>query len=235
MNQPSLSPFQEARIDSLPFVIGFIPFAMVLGAQAHTMGMATWEVPMMTGLNFAGGSEFAAVALWATVPPTLLIMLTTLMINSRHILMGAVLTPYIKDAPKWKQYLSLFLMCDEVWALGVQHTRKYRLEKLDFAYYFSVAAILWTTWSCSAIVGALIGPLMGDPYLWGIDMTFVATFIILLRGMWEGFSQARPWAVSFLVALLTYKFIGGQWHLILGPAAGLILAYYLELKRCDTE
>lgn len=48
---------------AVPVMIGFIPFALVLGAQAAQKGLSALEVPLMTGLNFAGGSEFAAVEL----------------------------------------------------------------------------------------------------------------------------------------------------------------------------
>ncbi len=68
-------------------MLGFIPFGFVLGAQAAAQHMKVWQVPLMTGVNFAGGSEFAAVGLWASPPPLLLIAMATLLINCRHILM----------------------------------------------------------------------------------------------------------------------------------------------------
>ncbi|TIP99810.1 MAG: branched-chain amino acid ABC transporter permease, partial [Mesorhizobium sp.] len=45
---------------SFPVMLGFIPFALVLGSQAAQKGFTALEVPLMTGLNFGGGSEFAA-------------------------------------------------------------------------------------------------------------------------------------------------------------------------------
>ncbi|SUA24157.1 AzlC-like protein [Neisseria gonorrhoeae] len=50
--------------------------------------MGRLEMLLMTGMNFAGGSEFATVNLWAEPLPILLIATITFMINSRHILMG---------------------------------------------------------------------------------------------------------------------------------------------------
>lgn len=43
---------------ALPVLLGFIPFALVLGAQASHKGLSAYEVALMTGLNFGGGSEF---------------------------------------------------------------------------------------------------------------------------------------------------------------------------------
>lgn len=66
-------------------LLGLVPAALVLGAQATAKGMAPLAVPLMTGLNFAGGSEFAAVGLWTSPPHLLLIVGVTLLVNSRHL------------------------------------------------------------------------------------------------------------------------------------------------------
>jgi len=38
---------------AIPVMVGFLPFALVLGAQAAQKGLSALEVPLMTGLNFA--------------------------------------------------------------------------------------------------------------------------------------------------------------------------------------
>src|SRR5215203_530375 len=102
----------------LPMILSFVPFGLLLGAQASQKGFSVVEVPLMTGLNFGGGSEFAAVGLWTSPPLVLLIVAITFLINSLHLLMGAALAPYLKHLPKRKVVPALFLMCDESWAMG---------------------------------------------------------------------------------------------------------------------
>ena len=48
---------------ALPLMIGFVPFALVLGAQAAQKGLSAVEVPLMTGLNFGGGARAVPEAL----------------------------------------------------------------------------------------------------------------------------------------------------------------------------
>ena len=72
-------------------MLGFVPFALVLGAQAVQKGLAPLEVPLMTGMNFGGGSEFTAIRLWTSPPHVLLIVAMSFLVNCRHILMGAAL------------------------------------------------------------------------------------------------------------------------------------------------
>lgn len=70
---------------ALPFWLGFFPLGFILGAQACHKGMSVPTAAAMSFFNYAGGSEFAAVALWTATPPLLLIAFTTWLINSRHI------------------------------------------------------------------------------------------------------------------------------------------------------
>ena len=106
---------------SLPVMLGFVPFALVLGAQAAQKGLSVAELALMTGLNFAGGSEFAAVRLWTSPPHLLLIVGMSLLINCRHLLMGAALVPYLRHLQRRQALPALFLMCDETWALALAH------------------------------------------------------------------------------------------------------------------
>ena len=48
----------------------------------------------------------------------------TLLINSRHLLMGAALAPHLKHLPKRRALPALFLMCDESWAMGPSDARQ---------------------------------------------------------------------------------------------------------------
>ena len=66
--------FRRGVKESLPMLIGLLPLALILGVQGAQKGMSVLEMPLMTGLNFAGGSEFAAVGLWGDPLPSLLII-----------------------------------------------------------------------------------------------------------------------------------------------------------------
>lgn len=220
---------RRGLMDALPVMIGFIPFALVLGAQASQKGLSIVEVPLMTGLNFAGGSEFAAIGLWTSPPHLALILAITFLVNSRHLLMGATLAPLLRHLPKRKAFATLFFMCDESWAMGLSHARK-RAEAghmipFSLPYYLSLSAGLYLTWVVFTALGAWLGPMIGDIESLGFDMAFPAVFLVLLRGMWKGFRQARPWLVSLVVAALTYLLVPGGWYVAAGALSGIVAAY----------
>lgn len=213
---------------SLPVLFGIIPFGLVLGAQAAQKGLTPYEVPLMTGLNFAGGSEFAALGLWAAPPPFLLIMAVTFLVNSRMLVMGAALTPFLHHLPKRKVLPALFLMTDASWALSMADTRR-RAElgiapAFSLAYYIGSSIVFYVAWIGCTTVGAVLGPLLGHPEAYGLDMAFPAVFLVMLRGMWKGLRRAWPWVASLAAAALTYKLVPGAWYVAAGAVAGILTA-----------
>lgn len=210
---------------SIPVMIGFILFALVLGAQAAAKGFSSVEVPMLTGLNFGGGSEFAAIGLWTSPPHLLLILGVTLLVNSRHLLMGATLAPYLRHLPRRKALPTLFFMCDESWAMGLADAQKREREgaviPFSLPYFMGVSLGLYLTWIMFTGVGAVIGPRLGDITVYGFDMAFPAVFLVLLRGMWKGARAAAPWAISLGVAVATHLLAPGAWYVPAGVIAGL--------------
>lgn len=209
---------------SIPVMLGFVPFALVLGAQAAQNGLSVFEVPLMTGMNFGGGSEFAAMRLWTSPPQVLLIVAMSFLVNSRHLLMGAAFVPYLLHLPRRTVIPALFLMCDESWAMALNDAQKRSAQTISFHFYLGVSACLYLTWVVFTGLGAAIGPMIGDLEQYGFDMAFTAVFLVLLKGMWKGANRCLPWLGSLLVAALTYLFIPGAWYVASGAVSGLAVA-----------
>lgn len=215
--------------DSIPVMLGYFPVGLLLGAQAAEKGFEAWQVAMMTGLNFAGGSEFAAVEVWSSPPHLLLILAMTLLVNSRHLLMGATLVPHLRHLPKHKSLGLLFFMCDENWALGLNDAQKH--NHFSIAYYLGLTTVFYPIWVLFPYFGALLRNHIGDITQYGFDMAFPAIFLVLMRGMWKGWVKARPWLVSLVVAALAYLFLPKGWHVALGAVAGLASAYFWAERK----
>ncbi|MDI2091538.1 AzlC family ABC transporter permease [Commensalibacter oyaizuii] len=216
---------------ALPLMISFLPFGMLLGTQAKMHGMSLLEILLMCGINFAGGSEFVAVGLWQHAPPLLLIVSMTLLVNCRHVLMGVTMIPLCRKEPLSKILFSFFFLCDEAWALSLQDSYRRMKEgyrrAFSYPFYITVALCFYFIWLFSALLGVLVGPLLGDLTQYGFDMAFPAVFIVLLRGMWQGWRKGIPWAVSLIVACIVHLTVPGAWYVIAGAGAGLIIVLLL--------
>lgn len=217
---------------SIPMLLGIIPFALVLGAQATQKGFSFIEVPLFTGLNFAGGSEFAILELWTNPPNILMLMFITFLVNSRHLLMGASLVPYLRHLPNKQVFPALFFMCDESWAVALADAQKRQARMginhaFNLSFYAGLCFALYLMWVGFTALGGAIGPILGDASRFGFDMAFPAVFLVLLRGMWKGLHAARPWLVSLVTAALAYLYLPQGWHVPIGAVAGIASAYWL--------
>jgi predicted branched-subunit amino acid permease len=220
--------FRRGLRASTPVLIGLVPAALVLGAQATARGIAPVGVALMTGLNFAGGSEFAAVALWTSPPHLLLIVGVTLLVNSRHLVMGAALAPWLRHLPRRRVLPALFLMVDESWAMALADTKHREGSPrpgFSMRYFLGVSAGIYASWVSFTAIGALIRPVLGDIERWGFDMAFPAVFLVLLRGMWKGMGPAIPWLISLVFAGGTYLAVPGAWYVPAGAGAGILAAW----------
>ncbi|MHA3059625.1 AzlC family ABC transporter permease [Acinetobacter sp. ANC 4636] len=223
--------FKRGLKMSIPMLLGIIPFALVLGTQATQKGFSLLEIPLLTGLNFAGGSEFAILEVWTNPPHIFVLMFITFLVNSRHLLMGASLVPYLKHLPNKKVLPALFFMCDESWAMGLanaQQNSHYKLsQQFNMAFYSGVCFALYSMWVVFTALGGAIGPVLGDVTRWGFDMAFPAVFLVLLCGMWQGFYAARPWFVSLVAAVLAYLYLPQGWYVPVGAICGIASAFFL--------
>lgn len=82
---------QAGAVAVFPVVVAAVPFALLVGALGVQDGLIALEVTLMSALVFAGASQFIAVDMWPA--PILSVALTVLVVNLRHILMGAAVAP----------------------------------------------------------------------------------------------------------------------------------------------
>jgi branched chain amino acid efflux pump len=136
---------------SLPVVLALLPVALAFGSHASQKGLSIPEVALMTALNFAAGSEFAVLSVWTTPPNILLIVAVTFLVNSRHLLMGAVLAPSISHLPRPEAYAALFFMCDESWAMSLADARRTATTGTSAGKSISVHCSMILTWSIPAM------------------------------------------------------------------------------------
>lgn len=222
---PTTSPYRrEIRAglrDIAPVAVAALPIGLLFGAIAAAKGLSALEVALMSALVFAGGAQFAAIETWVHPAPIAALAFATLLINARHVLMGASLGPKM-PLSSVQRFIAYFFLTDETWALSERRA----LERpVTGAYWGAMAAVLWGNWAISTALGAVLGSFMGEPERIGADFAFTALFI----GLVAGFGKSRVTLVtvgaSAAVAALVHHFIGAPWHVASGALAGIAAAY----------
>jgi 4-azaleucine resistance transporter AzlC len=225
VSDPDASAWSEVRDgvrDLLPAIIAAVPIGLLFGALAAGKGMAPLEVMLMSALVFAGGAQFAGLELWSTPAPIAALAFSTLLINARHVLMGASLAPKTRRFTTLQRLVGFAVMADENWAFSERRAAR---RPLTFAYFGGTGAVFWANWVVWSTLGALAGSFLGAPERLGADFAFTALFIGLIAGFGGGRVTLLTIAVSAAVAAAVYVVVGPPWHVACGALAGIAAAY----------
>jgi 4-azaleucine resistance transporter AzlC len=201
--------------------IAAIPIGLLFGAVAVTKGLSALEVALMSALVFAGGAQFAAIEIWSYPVPIAALAFSTLLINLRHVLMGASLARKVAFG-RGARLASFAVMADENWALA---ERRALQRPVSLAYWAGMGLVFWLNWVVWSTLGALIGAAMGPPERFGADFAFTALFIGLIATFVTGRGTLLVIAASGLTAALVHRFVGAPWHVAAGALAGIAAAY----------
>src|SRR5690554_4355294 len=164
--------------DTIPMLVGAVPFGIVYGTLAVSSGLSVAATLAMSLLVFAGSAQFVAASLVASGTSLTVILLTTLIVNLRHLLYSASLLPFVRHLPqRWRAPLA-FWLTDESFAVVHRH---YLLDDSPVErkhwYFLGSCLAMYSLWFACTLIGVLLGqalPSLGD---WGLDFAMIATFI----------------------------------------------------------
>ena len=87
-----LAAFAAGMKAGLPIAIGYLPIAITFGLLAKSAGLPNVISALMSFAVYAGASQFIAVQLFSLGTLPWEIILTTFIINLRHLLMSAAIS-----------------------------------------------------------------------------------------------------------------------------------------------
>ncbi|MFP6798029.1 MAG: AzlC family ABC transporter permease [Pseudomonas sp.] len=226
-----LQQFLYGVRDSIPMIVGILPFGLIYGALASLAGLSLGQAIGMSLLVYAGSAQFIAISLLTLGSGALVILLTTLVVNLRHVLYSAALQPYVgRLSQRWRVPLA-FGLTDETFAVVQRRYLARGMTEHGQWYHAGVALALYLSWVSSSLVGALFGQSVPNLAGWGLDFAMLATFIGIVVPALRNQPQIAAALVAGAVALLCHA-----WPYKLGLMAaalsGITVGVWLE--RCKT-
>lgn len=227
-DQKRRSLIRGAR-DTIPMLIGAAPFGMIFGALISTSPMLPWHGQLMSMSVFAGSSQFIATGLVASHTGMLVIWLTTLIVNLRHMLYAATLLPHVAHlSARWRWCLG-FLLTDETFAVVAgYHQQALSSEERRYSHWYFLGSglAMYTNWQLWTLVGLLFGTLFPALQTLGLDYAMVATFIAIIVPQLNRFPQfsaaLAAGSCAYLLQGLPYK-LGLLSAVMIGVAVGMAL------------
>lgn len=189
---------------AMPVVLGYIPIGFAYGVLAGKSGLSTTNTLLMSLIVFAGSAQFIAVGLFAAGTGPAGVIITTFIVNLRHLLMAASLAPYMS---KWKKSLQAFFafeLTDETFALHSTATSTLNNCTLESLAVNVTAQVSWVIGTGLGIVAA---GLISDIKPLGLDYALSAMFIGLLVG--QCLDRIRLFTACIAGVIATFMYLAG--------------------------
>jgi 4-azaleucine resistance transporter AzlC len=208
----------------VPLWAGMIPFGLAYAVTARSAELSILDTQLMSMLVFAGSSQFSGASMFLGGAAPITIILTTFIINVRHMLYSLSLGQKMKLS--WAQrLLGAHFLTDEAFGITLAS------GQTTFAYLFGAELSVFVSWNLSTLAGSLLSeaiPASMSPVSLGIDFIFPVAFLALLIPLLKqrvDFLMAILAGVAAFILANVLNVNGGLTILLVGVVGSLVGAY----------
>jgi 4-azaleucine resistance transporter AzlC len=186
-------------------MVGYFPVGIAYGILMANLGYNFLWSALSSLVVYAGSLQMLMVSFLMNNVPIITILVTSLLLNSRHIFYGISFVDKFKDYGFWKAFL-IYGMSDENYSLLCSYEAQEGMDE-KWVHIFS-AGLIWFYWAVFSGLGGLIGGLIIFNTT-GIDFALTALFVVILIEQIKGAVSRLPVVIGSLSSVL--------WLLAVGP------------------
>jgi 4-azaleucine resistance transporter AzlC len=196
------------------------------GAVAVASGFPLWVPAALSVLVLAGASEFLFIGIVAAGGNPIAAALAGLLVNARHLPYGLALPDMTGPGRGWRRLLGSHVMNDEsvVFALAQEDLPRKR------AAYWACGLGVLVCWPAGAVLGALLGGVIGNTDAFGLDAMFPAVILALIVPALRDRATARAALAGAAIALAAAPFLPAGLPVLLALAGVLALVIPAERR-----
>jgi predicted branched-subunit amino acid permease len=181
---------------SLAVGLAVAAYGVSFGALAVASGLDVWQTCVLSLFMFSGGSQFALIGVLASggVAAGPAAITGAALLGVRNSLYSMRMAPII-GGPWWRKVLAGHWTIDETTAVS---TAQPTLKGQRVGFWVT-GAIIYVGWNLTTLIGALLGDLVGDVRMYGLDAAAAAAFLGLV---WPRLRSRQPIAVAVSAAVV---------------------------------
>jgi 4-azaleucine resistance transporter AzlC len=219
------SPLMRGILQAMPVVMGYIPIGFAFGVQAGQGHLSLTATLLMSLIVYAGSAQLIAAAMFASGQPMLSIVLTTFIVNLRHLLMSAAIAPYLSRWPKLSRFLFATELTDETFAI---HSLQFATLVPQQQQVFAANLTSHLSWITGSVLGYAAGSLLSDVKPYGLDYALSAMFIALLLLQIKHSKMVCVALVAGLISVVLTIVGISTWSVIIASVLGATVGVVLE-------
>ncbi|MCR5639030.1 MAG: AzlC family ABC transporter permease [Lachnospiraceae bacterium] len=222
------SVIKKAFLKSLPVLAGYVVLGIGFGILLKKAGYgALWSFAMGTFI-YAGSMQFVGVGLIDGGASIITTIITTFMVNARHLFYSISMIDRYKGSGKYKPYM-IFALTDETYSLLCDG--KTPEGEDPNLYRFLVSFFNHIYWISGCVLGSLLGSVLPFSTA-GIEFSMTALFIASFTEQWLSNKDHIPAITGLFSTLICLLAFGKENFLI--PSM-LLITFVLTLLRKREE
>lgn len=166
----------QGILDALPMGISLTIFGSIFGIMAIQSGLTPIESLLMSLISFAGSAQLSVLPMLQEHSSIYAMILTTFLINSRHLLYGLSLSPFFSSFDRKFNNFTAYFLSDALYALSLNHCRERHHRK---GYIIGAGLFLYITWGLGTFIGTIFGTLIPEHESLGLEFSITAIFLIM--------------------------------------------------------
>jgi len=210
---------------ALPITMGYIPVGFALGVMAADAGLNPLQMALMSLFVYAGSAQFIAVELLSRGVGPFPIIITTFLVNLRHFLFSASLSPHFRKIKQSLIPFISFFITDESFAVSITDAEE---RPLSHNYYLGLYLTAYLSWVLSTIIGATLGNLIPDTKALGFDFALPGMFLALLCMQLKNTKLVMIALISGLLSIFFTYAIPGNWNVILATVIAAMIGVFMS-------
>ena len=216
--------FKKGSLAVAPHMLSVIPFGIICGAIGVEMGFNPYLVYAMSIIIFGGASQIVFLQLISAGASSFIAVASVGIINSRHLLYGAVLSEYLEKLNLLKKLIISYFIVDQGFAESNKYFKKNKDQKYIHYHLLGTGITLWICWQISTILGIILGSFIPEEL--GLKFAVPLTFIAILVNEFRKIDQVIVIFVSGISSLLFFD-APLKSYIIISPIIALFAASIL--------
>ncbi|MBG0770240.1 MAG: AzlC family ABC transporter permease [Anaerolineaceae bacterium] len=218
-------PWLQGMVQAVPIVLGYIPVGFAYGVLAQKAGLSPFNTLLMSVIVYAGSAQLIAVGLISSGLTPLSIIITTFIVNLRHMLMSAALSPHLQTWRKPELAGFAYELTDESFAV---HATRINGQERPKSETIAINVTAQASWVLGTALGIFGGQMIADIEPFALDYALPAMFIALLVMQIKNKVQVIVAVLAGVFSLGLYLIGFRQWYVIIATVLAATLGVVLE-------
>jgi 4-azaleucine resistance transporter AzlC len=184
-------------------ILAAIPFGILFGVLGPANGVSIWITLALSAMVFAGSAQYVAIGLLASGTPAGLIVLTTFIVNLRHLLYALAMLLPLKHLKRATKIRMSFFLTDETFVTFNQRYQQHLAEEDRHAYYLGSALFMYSNWQLCTWIGLWAGTSLSGIEQLGLEFAMVTAFLAMMIPMFKHRKNVISAILGFVLAWFT--------------------------------